>query len=153
MIPLPEIVYDIRARDGTWCKLPYPGHKRGCPNFPKCPSRFEDFNNLQERWDHWFAVIEEFDLKTHAGKMKLIHPEWTERQCRNLLYWQPSVKYRLRNKAYAYWGGDCTVLEIPEACGINVFATLSKVGVIIDRNPIIVRKVMFIGKRDLREGG
>ena len=33
-----EVVVDYRARD--WCRLPYPDHPRGCPNFGRradCP--------------------------------------------------------------------------------------------------------------------
>ncbi|MHA1286030.1 MAG: hypothetical protein ACTSPB_01380 [Candidatus Thorarchaeota archaeon] len=44
---LDEVFYDARARDGTWCTMPYDktgeradgtpifSHPDGCPNFPK----------------------------------------------------------------------------------------------------------------------
>jgi hypothetical protein len=148
MIELTEVVYDRRARNGTWCRLPYPGHPKGCPNFPVCPSKQYDFHELLS-WTHWYAVIEEFDLLAHALRMKSIHPTWTERQCRNLLYWQGGVKSRLKSKAKALYEcerGD-VLLEIPEACGVNVFETMAKVGINIERHPDMVRKVMLIGKR------
>ena len=100
----------------------------------------------------WYAIIEEFDLKVQAEKMKQNHPHWSERQCKNLLYWQNSVRKRLRDKAIKYktqlskgysWIGF--LLEIPEAQGINVFATMEKVGIILCKNPDIVRKIMFVG--------
>ena len=145
LIPI-DIVYDVRARNGTWCKLPYPNHPKGCPNFPHCPSNQPNFLLLEYDYD-WYAVIEEFDLASHAEEMKRKHPSWTERQCRNVLYWQNSVRKRLKEKTYANQKQNDVVLEIPEASGVNVFATFSKVGIILQRqNPNYVLKTMFIGK-------
>ena len=42
------------------------------------------------------------------------------------------------------------MLDIPEACGVDVFATMAKIGVMLERNPRIVRKVMLIGVRQDR---
>lgn len=146
IIPLNEVSYDPKARDGRWCMLPYPNHPHGCPNFPGCPMDRKDFLDY-EGYD-WFAVIEEFDLKAHAEKMKEKHPNWTERQCRNLLYWQNGVRSRLKKKAEAHafpFMGD-VILEIPEANGVNVFDTMAKHNLIIERNPDMVHKVMLVGK-------
>ena len=146
MIRLPELIFDRRARDGTWCKLPYPGHPKGCPNFPKCPANQPNAQRLDDL--SWHAVIEEFDLKAHAEKMAVKHPEWTERQCRNLLYWQGGVRKRLKEKALR--AADLffdVVLEIPEASGINVFETMAHVGIHLRREkPDQIIKVMLIGK-------
>lgn len=155
---LPTVIYDVRARDGTWCKSPYPGHPKGCPNFPRCPSEHKDFYSLlrsieitrmeePDKKIRWFAVVEEFDLKTYADQRKLSYPKYSERQARNLIYWQNGVRSRLRKKTYAQVesSGDI-VLEIPEACGVNVFETMALVGVQIDRHPDIVRKIMMLGK-------
>lgn len=144
-IQLKEVVYDARARNGTWCKAPYYDHPHGCPNYPECPSEYQDFCNISPH--DWFAVIEEFDLATHAENMKQKHPDWTERQCRNLLYWQNTVRKRLKAKALIFKQVDDILLEIPEACGINVFATLSNVGIILQRQkPNYIVKTMFIGR-------
>jgi hypothetical protein len=145
-IKLTKVVYDIRARDGMWCKLPYPGHPKGCPNFPACPATYFDFLDSSKVWTHWYAVIEEFDLVGHKKKMKQLHPLWTDRQCRNPLYWQNGVRSKLNKKALAVYKHGDTILEIPEACGINVFETMAKVGINIERYPDIVRKIMLIGK-------
>lgn len=170
LFKLEEIVLDERAQNGTWCKLPYHGHPNGCPNangtctkgisFAKLmPKLGEQINTMRTHWItyQWYAVVEEFDLKNHAAKMKEKHPDWTDRQCRNLLYWQNGVRSRLEKKAKIYrkqlatepsgfchdWA--CHLIEIPEAHGVNVFETMAKVGVILQRNPDIVKKVMFIG--------
>jgi hypothetical protein len=38
------------------------------------------------------------------------------------------------------------VLDIPEACGINVFETMANVGIVLERKPDIVTKVMIVGR-------
>ena len=149
MIKLNNIYFNSHAR-GPWCQLPYPGHEKGCPNYPQCLDKHPIFTEKLEKEFEWFAVIEEFNLEEHAKKMKEKHPEWTTKQCRNLLYWQKAVRQRLKQKAHSkanFWIGDI-VLEIPEACGINVILTMLKAGVPMEiKNPKIIRKVMFVGKR------
>lgn len=150
LIPLEKIIVDPMARDGTWCCHPYPGHPHGCPNFPKgCTKISFDHPRIGGHYTRWFAVVEEFDLDAHAAMMKAKHPEWSDRQCRNPLYWQGGVRKRLKEKAWRLWpklrewGNIYT--PIPEAWGVEVFETMQLVGVIIERHPGIVRKVAFIG--------
>ncbi len=156
MIPLKTVIYDPFARNGTWCRAPYENHPKGCPNFIKgCTAKRPDFREIADQYV-WFAVTETFDLKAHAERMKAKHPHWTERQCRNPLYWQGAARSSLKRQALANAGqlnclgsganGDI-VLDIPEACGINVFETMALVGVILERKPDIVIKVMLIGKK------
>ncbi len=154
MIKLNEVIYDERARDGTWCQAKYPNHKDGCPNFPKCIASRGDFKDFGNDFS-WYAVIEKFDLQAHAERMKEKHPHWTERQCRNLLYWQGGVRKRLTVKALKEHDPHKGMfLSIPEAHGINVFETMALVGINIERNnPKQITKVMMIGFRDeLPEG-
>jgi hypothetical protein len=83
--------------------------------------------------------------------MKKKHPNWSERQCRNLLYWQNGVRSRLRKKTESYINplSDDIILEIPEACGINMIETMSKAGIKIQTDhPDNVIKVMLIGRRE-----
>ncbi len=143
MIKLDGIVYDVRARDGTWCTLPYPGHPKGCPQFPKCIANHPNFKDVKDVFG-WWAVIEEFDLQSYALERKIAHPEYSERQCRNLLYWQGGVKKRLRQRAYTCEG---LILAVPEACGVHVFETMERVGIVLERYPQIVRKIMLVGKK------
>jgi hypothetical protein len=145
MIKLETIVYNIFARNGNWCCSQYENHPHGCPNFKKgCTKTRPDFKEISNSYT-WYAVIETFDLKAHAERMKIKHPHWTERQCRNPLYWQGTVRANLRNKTVVMQGD--IVLDIPEACGINVFETMKKVGIILERKPDTVRKIMVVGKR------
>ncbi|MCK9591419.1 MAG: hypothetical protein M0Q91_05350 [Methanoregula sp.] len=163
-IELEHIIYDPSARNGKWCCAPYENHPHGCPNFTKgCTSKRPPFTELISKYDHWYAVVEIFNLKAHAEKMRADHPEhigkngkiisaWTERQCRNPLYWQGTVRHNLKLKAERlndyfeyFYGSRGFLLDIPEANGINIFETMAKVGIILERKPDIVKKVMIVG--------
>jgi hypothetical protein len=151
IVPLNEIVYDERASNGVFCAHPYEGHPHGCPNWPQCPNdedRFtlQELKDIEAKYDK-FAIVEEFDLKAHAQAMKLKHPTWSERQCRCLLYWQNGVRKRLLTKAMDFLfksNRSSILLSIPEASGINVFATMEKAGIIIEKHPNTVKKVMLV---------
>jgi hypothetical protein len=86
IISLKAVIYDSRARDGTWCKLPYPDHPKGYPKFPECLRDYPDFKDYEHEAYNWFAIIEKLNLRAHAKRMKDKHPSWSERQCRCLLY-------------------------------------------------------------------
>jgi len=145
-IKLFDVIYDIRARNGVWCTHRYEGHPKGCPNFPKCPQKYPDFESIRAKY-LWYAVVELFNLEEHMERMKEKHPDWSERQCRNPWYWQGSVRKRLKEKAYeaACAIPGSIVLEIPEACGVNVFETMLKEYVLLERAPKLVKKVMLVG--------
>ena len=147
-----NIILDERAGDGTWCSLPYPNHKKGCPNLGKeqCPPNAPRFKDIAE--PPYYAVVVSFDLKAHAERMKEKHPKWSERQCRNLLYWQGGVRKKLKNEAYKLkedlkkaFEKPFIVLEIPEANGVNVFTTMSKSGKRMEiSKPDTIHKVMLV---------
>jgi hypothetical protein len=134
------------------CRLPYPGHPRGCPNLgrkpgcPPCPS-------LGERLDlsrPVYAVVNEFDLAGHILKMRLRHPKWTERQLRNCLYWQPRARKHLRNRVAAFLvqpgHEDFAADYSPEAGGVDVTATLRRAGIKLEWPPrTTARQVAFLG--------
>jgi hypothetical protein len=144
--PLKEVIYNHNAR-GHWCALPYPGHPKGCPNLVKgCTFKRPNFNLIRDSY-HWYAVMEEFDLLSHAKKMKEKHIDWTDRQCHNPLYWQGSVRKKLRENAQcvANTSPQSIILDIPEACGVEVFETIARVGIILEKTPDIVRKIMLVG--------
>lgn len=147
IIPLQTVVYDERARDGTWCRLPYPpNHQNGCPNYPKCIEKREDFRDLGD-YD-WYAVIEMFDLRSHDIKMGLKHGWKSRFQRRNRRHWQKQGVSKLHNKAkkFAYGRlGSTIILDIPEANGVNVFATMAKHGIFLSSDPDLVYKIMMVG--------
>ena len=140
---------NVKARD--WCRLPYPGHPNGCPNVgnrfdcpPHAPLVGDHFDLQQQMW----MVIEPFNLADHQRRMLARHPNWTDRQTRNVLYWQGGVKARLkeaaRRCAWEYPGSIVTLC--PEAMGVNVIATLQRQGVGIKVHPDEwVYKVALVG--------
>lgn len=154
IIPLETVIIDDRARDGTWCKIPYRSNPKGCPNFKKgCTTSRPHFNNYNGF--EWYAVVLRFDLKAHAEEMKKKPRKdgtpWSEAQARCILYWQEhKVRKPLRAMAMELYHplmGD-VLLDIPEANGVQVFDTMAKHGLILERrNPDIIHKVMLVGKR------
>lgn len=156
LISLPEVVYDCRARDGTWCAKPSRDYPKGCPNFPKCPQRYINFKKIDEGFGpfKWFAVIEEFDITGWEASQREKHKgeNWSRKQLRNPRHWQKGVMKRLREKALNnvnFLMRD-VLLEIPEAHGVDVVRTMAKVGVTFEwgLQAKTIRKVMLIGKKE-----
>lgn len=139
---------DVRS----WCKLPYPRHKQGCPNFGKsenCPPKVPTVEKIFDlSKPTWFAYII-FDLSIHAKIMKIKHPEWSEKQCRCCLYWQNTVRHQLQNLCGQFIIKntlDCTWNMKPEALGINVFETCRRASLLINRDAFpIIYKIALIG--------
>lgn len=145
-----KLIIDYKAR--SWCKLPYPGHPKGCPNYnigrKDCPP---DAPLIKDKFDldkpHWFAVVD-FNLKEHKEKLKKIHSDWTERQLGCCLYWQGSVRKKLKELAqdFVIKNPKTIYSTCPEAMGIHVINTLSNLGVPISKDiKDIVYKVALIG--------
>jgi len=147
-----KLIIDPRAHsrvngEPAWCELPYPGHKKGCPNYGKgCPlPKVDVYFDLT--MPHWFA-IHRFDLKAHVERMRDKHPEWSDRQCRCVLYWQNGVRKSLNIECsdFILQHRGLVYHKIPEAMGVNVILTMK----IIDQQIIIkpideVCKVALIG--------
>lgn len=141
-----EIDYRVRK----FCKLPYPGHKNGCPNYgnsANCPpivGLVEEIYDLDK--PHYFLYYI-FDIAAHVEVMKVRHPEWTDRQLRNCLYWQGTVRKGLTilSKRIVKGSGRIYTL-IPEAMGVHVFKTMENLGIHLQRvNHSIIYKVALIG--------
>ena len=151
-----QLVIETKA-NGYWCQLPYPGHPKGCPNYGKkegCPPSSEIFSENYQ--PPYYLISETFDIESHIQKMKKRHPEWSEPECRNLLYWQKTVNKNLREKAKQYLGSlkeeDMRLIEVPEATGINVFQTCANAGIYLEKNPDKqVTKIMLIAKHKNRD--
>mgnify|MGYP000090947200 CR=1 FL=1 len=145
-----ELVIDYRARE--WCKLPYPNHPHGCPNYnhrATCPPEAPLIENFIDLSRPVLAVFCGFKLNEHIERMHQKHPDWSERQLKCVLYWQGSVNKRLRDlaKLYSYTYASSIYTLCPEAMGVNVIKTMKKVGLpIYPRPKDIVFKVGLIGQ-------
>ena len=71
--------------------------------------------------------------------MKEKHPHWSDRQLRNVLYWQGTAKKLHREKIrgflkeYEHLGYEVVT---PEALGVDVTRTLANVGITLEWPPI-----------------
>lgn len=154
---LPAWIYPVKRlvlsrNTDIWCRLPYPGHPRGCPNYGKkseCPPRAERIGEYLDLQKPLFLVHSEFNVLAQAARMHKRHPKWTDRQCRNLLYWQATSRRQLHDRAAraAKLLGTDLFTVTPEAMGVNVFATTRLAGLKLDptRSVNICRHVALLG--------
>ena len=145
-----KLIIDHKCRE--YCTLPYPGHKKGCPNFnvhDECPPKVKKVECVFDFSKKMYFVVEEFDIKSHAETMKVKHPHWTERQCRNLLYWQGGVRKRLKEKTLKHIkqvDSNMIYTLLPEAMGIMVINTAQLLKIPIEKNPVnIIFKISLVG--------
>jgi len=139
----------VTKKCALWCQLPYRNHKKGCPNFGKeeCPPYTELFD--KRPYDKFRLMYAVFDFKTYKERMKKRHPEWSESQCGNLLYWQGSIKKMLKdrikklNSRGLYILGCGSGFSLPfqkyvpsmEAVGVYVLDVLKKNGINFEVKP------------------
>jgi hypothetical protein len=122
------------------CRRPYPGHPAGCPNHgrvDRCPPRAPLLRDLLDLSLPTWVVWVTFDLGSHVARMRVSHPGWSERQLRCCLYWQGTARRELRGEL-ARFAVECPGLEgtwCPEALGVDVTATMRKVGVELEWPP------------------
>jgi len=154
LLPVNKLIWDPTWT--RWCRIPYFGHPRGCPNFMTghtgCPGEVRPLEEIIDIERKMFIVYAEFDLASHVAKMRREHPGWTDRQCRNVYYWQAGARKRLREEIRVGTFGltpALVVLERPEAYGVNVYATCAASGLRLERikNLRICRHVALIGER------
>lgn len=123
---------------GDWCQLPYPGHKRGCPKYDNddgCPPRVTGVRYCFDVSRPLYLVHSEYDLKGRAGDLQAIHPGWSERQCRCVLYWQSQSRKQLRDRVWMarFATGACVHTLCPEGMGVNVYVTARLAGLRLER--------------------
>jgi len=147
-----EVALDPSVR--ALCRRPYPGHPRGCPNWGKRPACPPEAALLSERMDlsrPVGVVWNRFDLGAHVARMRAKHPEWSDRQCRCCLYWQPRARKQLRaalREALRQFGPGRMMATCPEAMGVNVTETMRRVGVVLEWPPVQwAYQVALIGYR------
>lgn len=125
------------------CRQPYPGHPRGCPNYGKkagCPPRAPLLTETLDSCHRAYVIYNAFPIGQHAHRMKAKHPQWSERQAFCCLYWQPKARKELEEKIAAFrWSHPgLKIIRCPEAQGVNVTATMKKVGIKLEWPPRIL---------------
>ena len=150
-IPIKRLVV-FKDTGSRFCRLPYPNHPNGCPNYYKkktCPPFAPMAGVFFDLSKPLYFVHSEFNLEAHAKRMKDKHPEWSERQCRCVLYWQGTSRKQLRKRVY----GATELLRTnatttcPEGMGVNVYMTARLSGLFLQRirNLNICRHIALLG--------
>lgn len=141
----------------SWCNLPYPNHKQGCPMVGYkygCPPNSPYITDIFDINKPIYFVFSEFNLDLHVKKMRQRHSTWTERQLRNCLYWQPKSRKEVSDRAKIAIQILKTNVHtsMPESLGVNVYRTCRSSGLKLDiiRNISICHHVIFLGFK-LRE--
>lgn len=123
------------------CVKEYRGHPKGCPNFgkrPTCPPQAPLLWKVLDLDKPVFCIWNRFDFGTHVDKMREMHPDWSQHQLRNCLYWQGTARKQLRGriaKLVKLLDFDPVVLTCPEACGVNVTETVRSLGLELEWPP------------------
>lgn len=159
VVALVEPVYAPKVRNH--CRLSYPGHPRGCPNWgrrPDCPPKSPPLRRVLDLARPVWLVGVAFDLGEHARRMQVKHPAWSERQCRNLLYWQGPVRVALEAASWqTALRHVCSkeeaplevseVLLCPEGYGTDMVATAAQAGITLEFPPReTVWKLALVGR-------
>ena len=122
------------------CKHPYPNHPKGCPNYGKkdsCPPKTKIIEKVLDLDRDVYIIASRFEFGKHVEKMRKRHPDWTDRQLRNVLYWQGTARKRLREIVADFLNGrpDLVANFCPEANGVNLTATMKNIGVELEWMP------------------
>jgi hypothetical protein len=143
----PMVVPVIDGRVRGYCTKAYPGHLRGCPNFGKktgCPPKAPMLGEIFDMDRPFYLVWNRFDLGAHIERMRGLHPGWSLRQLSCCLYWQAGARKALGREIFRFLAdrerlGDRSLgfVRCPEACGVDVTATMRKVGIELEWPPTI----------------
>ena len=117
------------------CLKPYPNHPHGCPNYGKkktCPTQAPFLYDIVYLNKPIYAIWTIFDFQAHVQKMKRNHPNWSKRQLECCLYWQGTARKNLRKAIERFRqqhpSDNWVCLTTPEACGVDVTATMRLLG-------------------------
>ena len=144
-------VVDLTVRG--LCPKPYPLHPKGCPNFNKkagCPPQCLTIEKVLDLSRPVWAVWNVFDFAGHVARMREKQPTWSERQLACCLYWQPKARGCLRAEIRKFIDEHCglTIEACPEACGVNMTATMASIGVALEWPPkTVALQIVLAGSR------
>jgi hypothetical protein len=132
------------------CIRPYPGHRKGCPNYGKkegCPPNQPLIHEVFDFKKPAFVIYTDFEIGLHAAEMKRRHPAWTERQLYNCLYWQPrarKIHHAEEERALRSFMME-RIERCPEAKGLNITETMRTLGVELEWPPRTITRIVSIG--------
>jgi len=133
-----------------FCGLSYPGYKHGCPNYgvkATCPPNSPYLESIKKEFKYFYLVYAKFDLVKYSNHIRQIHPEFTDKQCKNPRFYQNSVKSLLldrinemklidsRFEVLGCGSGFKGSVYSMEAVGIHVFDTCKNNDIILEKDP------------------
>ena len=123
------------------CAKPYHGHKKGCPNYGKkqlCPPHAPLLPDIFDISKPIYLIYNKFDFKKHKKNLKKQWPKATQKQLECCLYWQGTARKQLKQKTAIFLKKkpEYYILTIPEACGVNITATMKKIGIELEWPPV-----------------
>lgn len=137
----------------TWCRLPYPNHPLGCPNFNKregCPPKTEYFLDVFEP-EVKIAYLN-FNFEEYLNWRRGTHPDWTDRALRNPRHFQRHLDAVLRKNIKSLKMSE-TLIPVydSEAMGVNIHKTCSTAGIDLQWPPkdrmyriaLLAKKIMY----------
>lgn len=149
-MPFVNINIVMGIRSAALCSKPYYNHPKGCPNLGKkdgCPP-IKTIDQLIS-FDNAYAIYNKFDFKRHTDNMRNLHPEWSDRQVECCLYWQGKARKQLKGEIalFKFKYPEYEIINTPEACGVNVTATMKNTGIILEWPPVNFTYQVVIGGR------
>jgi len=144
-----------------WCRLRYPGHPKGCPNFGQrdtCPPQAPPIGQVIDLAQPVWLVWNTFDLGGYAERMRQRHPDWSERQLRCCLYWQGTARKELRKRLDAFMSErfgfgafDMAAVQVPEAHGVDLTLMMARIGIYLWPLGDTACQVALVGTRKRRD--
>lgn len=130
---------DICKSPKGLCHKPYPNHPKGCPNYGKhsmCPPHNLIFDDIFDMEKDIYVIYYAFDIGNHMKKMKEKHPKWSDRQLRNVLYWQGTAKKEHRKIVKEFLDKNPNYeAVVPETLAVDVNKTMKQIGIILKWPP------------------
>lgn len=124
------------------CVREYPNHKKGCPNYgekPMCPPNILMYDQVFNIKKDIYLIYTIYKLGDHIREYKAKFPNWTERQLRNVIYWQGTAKriHKEEIKKFMSLHKDLNYVAVtPESFGVDVTETLANVGIDLPWPPV-----------------
>ena len=146
-------VIDMSVR--KLCRRPYPLHPKGCPNYNKkkgCPPTSLPITKLLNLNKNTYAIWNKFNFWKHRTRMLSLHPRWSDRQTECCLYWQGRARKQLQLECLKFrqTHPNQLILKVPESHGINVTATMLKIGIELEWPPINFTYQVAIAGKELK---
>jgi hypothetical protein len=126
----------------SWCRLPYPKHPKGCPNFgmrEDCPPNQPYFLDVYKPLIKVASL--KFDLESYLNWRRGNHPGWTDRALRNPRHFQNHLDANLEREIEKLGeDGGFVPVYTAEAMGANMHMTCLRAGIRLEWPPA---KVMY----------